>query len=134
MAKKKDTSLHVPAPYTKVPDGLWLSKEYKDLKDRTKYLYSVMLARWDPYQPGEAFSFPYDEINAITGYSSATISNGLKELLVNGYIKIPQKGRYPNNVSLYKIDVTQLQKEYPKTKRGKGTWPDYIHRLREGIE
>jgi len=134
MPKKQNNGLHISTPYTKVPDGLWVSKEFNALKPTARCLYMVMLSRWNPYSPEEAFSFPYDEVSAITSMGPNTISKGTKELLLNGYIKIPQRGRYPNNVSLYKIDLAPLQKRYPTIERGRGTWPDYIQRLKEGIE
>lgn len=134
MAKKADNSLRVPAPYTKLPDGMWLSKEFNRLKPTARCVYLVMIAKWNPYSPEEAFSIPYDEMIAITEFSPNTISNALKELMTHGFIKIPHKGRYPNNVSMYKLDLIPLQRKYEKVSRGKGTWPDYIHRLKEGIE
>ena len=134
VKSKRGEGLYIPAPYTKIPDGMMLSKEFNKLKPTARCVYLIMLAKWDPYQPEEAFALPYEEAELLTGFSSNTISNAIKDLMTGGYIKIPQKGRYPNNVSLYKIDLVQLQKKYPKNRRGKATWPEYIARLRSGVE
>lgn len=119
----KDDSLQVSTPYTKVPDGLWLSPEFNIMTPHTQSLYPKMLAYWNPYQPDEPFAFPYDNIQSITKFNRNRISKSIKELVTNGFIKIPQRGRYPHNVSLYKIDLLPLQQEYPKVPHGKGTWP-----------
>ena len=135
MSKKsKDDSLIVSKPYTKVPDGLQLSPEFNIMTPHAQNLYSKMLALWNPYKPDEPFAFPYDDIQLITHFTRNRISRSIKELITNGYIKIPQKGRYPHNVSLYKIDLIPLQREYPKVPHGKGTWPHYIKGERPGIE
>lgn len=134
MPKKKNEGLYVPATYIKLPDGLLLSKEFNRLKPTARCVYMVMLAKWNPYSPEEAFAMPYDELMAITEFSPKTISNSIKQLMTDGFIKIPHKGRYPNNVTLYKIDIEPLQRKYKKVARGKGTWPDYITRLKDGIE
>jgi hypothetical protein len=93
-----------------------------------------MLAKFDPFQPGQAFALPYSELHQITGFSSTTFASAIKELMTGGYIKIPQRGRYPNNVTLYKIDITPLQLKYPDVKRGEGTLPKYIRDTKQGIE
>jgi len=134
MPKRKDNSLRVEKPYTKVPDGLWLSPEFNEMSPHAQSLYPKMLARWDPYQPEQPFAFPYDEIQEITKFNRNRISSSIKELTTNGFIKIPQKGRYPHNVSLYKIDPVPLQRKYPKAKRGQSTWPHYIKEEKPGIE
>jgi DNA-binding transcriptional ArsR family regulator len=136
MAKKKGNNgeLHIPGSYFKIPDGLILSKEFNRLKSRAKSVYLLMLAVYDPFKPDEEFAVPYKEATEITGMSSATISEAVKDLMKAGFIKIPQRGRYPKNLSLYKIHPEPLEKKYPKVKRGKGTLPDYIAKIKSGIE
>lgn len=134
MKKKKDAGLHVPGTYVKIPDGMLVSKDFNNLKPTARCVYMVMLAKWNPYSPEEAFSLPYDELRAITSFGPNTISDAIKKLMINGYIKIPHKGRYPNNVSMYKIDLEPLQRKYKKVARGKGTWPEYIEELKNGVE
>lgn len=130
----KDDSLVVSKPYTKVPDGLDLSPEFNIMTPHAQSLYHKMLSLWNPYKPDEPFAFPYDNIQIVTKFTRNRISRSIKELVTNGFIKIPQKGRYPHNVSLYKIDLVPLQRKYLKVPRGKGTWPGYIREERTGAE
>lgn len=137
MAKRKNGNngeVHIPGTYFKIPDGLILSEEYNDLKSRAQSLYMFMLAVYDPFNPGQEFALPYAETTEITGWSSATISEAVKDLTKAGYIKIPQRGRYPKNLSLYRINPEPLQRKYPKIKRGVGTLPDYIANTKRGVE
>lgn len=131
---KPNGEVHIAGTYVKVPDGMILSKEYNELPSRAKNLYVFMLAIYDPFNPEQEFALPYAETTEITGWSSATISEAVKDLMAAGYIKIPQRGRYPKNMTLYKIDVGPLERKYPKVKRGKGTLPDYIAKTKVGVE
>ncbi len=136
IARKKSTNngLYVRGLYTKVPDGLWLSKEFNSLKATSRCIYMVMLAFFDPFKPDVEFALPYSEVKDITGFNANTFSNAIKELMTNGFIKIPHRGRYPRNVTLYKIDTEPLQRDYPKHKRGQGTLPDYLTEIKRSIE
>jgi len=51
MPKKTDNGLFVSKPYTKAPDGLWLSEEFNIMSPHAQSLYMKMLAKWDPYDP-----------------------------------------------------------------------------------
>ena len=131
---KKTNEIVIDGAYKKIPEGMIMSKEFNALKPSANRVYMVMFSRYVRLMPDEPFAMPYDEIKAITGLSQTTISNSIKSLMKAGYIKIPQKGRYPHNVSLYKIDREPLERRYPKYPHGKGTWPDYLKQLKEGVE
>jgi hypothetical protein len=137
MAKKKNGNngeVHIPGTYFKIPDGLIFSEDFNNLKATGKAIYLLMMAVYDPFNPDQEFALQYDETTEITGYSSATIKNAINDLLKAGYIKIPQRGRYPNNLTLYKIRPEPLTRKYPKVKRGRGTLPDYIKTIKAGVE
>lgn len=120
---KSDDSFQVTKPYTKVPDGLWVSPEFNLMSTHSRCLYMLMLARWNPYEPDKPFAFPYDDIQAITRFNRHRISRCIGELMKEGYIKLPQRGCYPHNISLYRIDTEPLTRQYPKVNR---TLPEYL--------
>jgi len=131
---KKTNEIIIDGAYKKIPEGMIMSKEFNALTPSARCVYLVMLARYTRLMPDDPFAMPYEEVVAITGFSSATITKAIKSLMKAGYIKIPQQGRYPHNVSLYKIDREPLERKYPKFAHGKGTWPEYLKQLKEGIE
>ena len=93
------------------------------MAEHSKVLYMMMLARMDVYHPEIEFAFTYDEINSITNWNRNRISKCIKELIKDGWIIRTQGGRYPHYISLYRIDLVQLQRKYPKIRR---TLPDYM--------
>lgn len=131
---KKTREIVIDGSYKKIPEGMILSKEFNALSPSARCVYLIMFARYSRLMPDEPFALPYEEVNAITSFSPGTISRAIKQLMKHGYIKIPQRGRYPHNISLYKIAREPLEQKYPKFAHGKGTWPEYIKSLREGIE
>ena len=131
---KKTNEIVITGSYKKLPEGMIMSKDFNSLSPATRCIYLVMFVRYNRLMPDEPFAMPYEEVKAITGFSQTTIARSIKQLMAAGYIKIPQKGRYPHNVTLYKIAREPLEKDYPKFPHGKGTWPEYIKQLKEGIE
>lgn len=130
----KSKEVVIDGAYKKLPEGMIMSKAFNALSASARSIYLVMFVRYSRLMPDEPFAMPYDEMVAITGFGTGTISRAIKQLIKGGYITIPQKGRYPHNVSLYKIARTPLEMKYPKFKHGKGTWPAYLKELKEGIE
>ena len=131
---KKTNEVIIDGAYKKIPEGMIMSKDFNTLTPSARCVYLVMFARYVRLMPDEPFAMPYEEMKLITQFSQTTIAKSIKSLMKAGYIKIPQKGRYPHNVSLYKIEREPLERKYPKYPHGKGTWPDYLKELKEGIE
>lgn len=68
MAKKVGNSLRVEKPYTKVPNGLWLSAEFNEMSAHAQSLYPKFLARWNPYESDQPFAFPYAYVKETCYY------------------------------------------------------------------
>ena len=131
---KKTNEIVIDGAYKKIPEGMIMSKDFNALTPSARCVYLMMFARYNRLMPDEPFAMPYEEVKAITGFSQTTIAKSIKSLMASGYIKIPQRGRYPHNVSLYKVAREPLEMNYPKFPHGKGTWPDYLKELKEGVE
>jgi len=131
---KKTNEIIIDGQYKKLPEGMIRSKDFNALTPSARCIYFLMFIRYTRLVPDDPFAMPYEEMIAITGFSQTTISKSIKQLMQCGFITIPQRGRYPHNVSLYKIAREPLERKYPKYPHGKGTWPDYLKELKEGVE
>ena len=120
---KKGESLNVSKPYTKIPDGLWLSPEFNGMSTHSRCLFVIMISKWNPYEPTKPFAFLYDEIQKITRFNRHRISQCIWELVKEGFLNIPQRGSYPHNVSLYQINLEPLTRVYPKVNK---SLPGYV--------
>lgn len=112
-------SCYATKPYIQIPQGLFLSKEFKALSLSSRCLYFAMLAHWDWGDPDKAFVFTYDQIKEATGITSKTISKSIGQLMTHGFIEIPVTGKYPHNVSKYQIKTSWITKvQYPRINKG----------------
>ena len=126
MAKsKKSTIKYASSPYTQVPDGFWICKEYNRLSSHARCIFTIALSKWNPYEPDKPFAMLYTELREITGFQFNTISKAIKRLILDGFIDRPKRGCYPNNVALYTLETRWLEKQYPKKSRA---YPEYVDR------
>lgn len=115
-SKKNSYNHYASKPYTQIPDGLWVSKEFNLLSPHSRCIFMIMLSKWRPYEPKRPIIVTYDDIEKITRFNRHRISKSIKQLQVDGFIEIPRRGCYPKNVTLYKIESKWLEKKYPKAK------------------
>jgi hypothetical protein len=114
--RKNSTDAYASTPYTQIPDGLWLSEEFNALSPHSRCLFTIFIARWDPFQPKRPFAFTYDEIQRTTKFNRNRISSSIKELMTHGFIERTIVGRFPHNATLYKVGKHWFEKKYPKKK------------------
>lgn len=81
-----------------IPKDTTHSKELNSLPVTARWLYAILIA--ERHGRTEAFSFPYTEIEAITGFSSSTIRRGIVELESGGFLEY-EKGGLERNTNRY---------------------------------
>ena len=116
--KKKPTNHYASTPYTQVPDGLWLSKPYKELSAHARCIFTVALALWDPYEPKKAFPMSYRFLRQATGFQYNTIAKATTELIVQEFLEKASGGGYKRNTSMFKLNGNKLSETYPKIRKG----------------
>ena len=124
--RKHENVKYASTPYTQIPDGLWVSPDFNALSPHSRCLFVIMLAKWRPYQPDEPFILTYDEVEKLTRFNRHRISSCIKELMKEGFIEMPDRGRYPNNVTLYTLNKEWISKPYPKTQK---SLPEYLRQF-----
>lgn len=123
MSKKTQPLKYASSPYTQIPDGFWICKEFNDLTAHARCIFTIAISKWNPYKPDDAFAMLYDDLREITGFQFNTISKAIKQLILHGFLDRPKRGCYPHNVALYTLDYTWIAKKYPKKQRQR---PKYI--------
>jgi hypothetical protein len=124
MPKKgKNNDKYASTPYTQIPDGLWVSKEFNELTAHARCIFMIAVSNWKPYEPGKPFALLYKDLREITGFQFNTISKAIKQLINDGFLDRPKRGCYPHNTALYTLKLEWIQKKYPKPKN---SYPESI--------
>lgn len=125
MANSKQTTIkYASAPYTQIPDGLWICKQYNELSAHAQRIFTIAISKWNPYDPKQPFAMPYKELREITGFQFNTISKAIKQLILDGFIDRPKRGCYPHNLAMYRLEIRWIERSYPKKGR---PYPAYIN-------
>ncbi len=110
MASKNKTIeyLKLNCPFVGIPDDTITSPELNALSAQARWLYMVLLTKFDrrKNKVKEYFPFLYKDIVAITGFDDRRISACVKELEGGDFIDVVHGGK--NNPSEYRPNVRWL--------------------------
>ncbi len=107
MSKKKDINF---------PQAAIHSKELNKLSTTARWLYAVIAREAEDKEA--TFRFKYDQMIEITGFAKSTISRGLIDLEVAGFIRFGQiKSCHTNEYTIidWRINNTKTSTKFPDT-------------------